>query len=1023
MKKRNFIAVLCFLLFIPLSSFSQESVIKGKVISNTDNLELPGVTIIEKGTSRGTVTDVDGNFSITVASADASLIFSMIGYETQEVALKRSAILNVTLNELTSVLDEVLVVGYGVQRKASAVGSISQARGDDILKVGGATNISSALSGVLPGITAINSSGEPGRDQATIYIRGRSTWGNANPLILVDGIERSMDGVDPNEVESISVLKDASATAVFGVKGANGVILITTKRGKEGKPQVSFNANFGMKQPTFSFDVADQVTARQLYNEANMNEGAWDIIYSENNINYWRTHSDPFYHPEINWRDEVFRDYAFSQQYNLNVSGGSQKVKYFASLGYLNDGDIFKSEVQPEYDPTFKYDRYNYRGNIDMEVTSSTKLNVNLAGDIGKRNRPMSYMGNDPFTSGTVSDFYKVLYLTPNYLFPVRYPNGVLGTTPIGRWWNPVYNLNHQGSATEETSRLFTDVVLRQELDFLTKGLSVQGKVSYNSTFVTQQLIKKDILAIYQSSPDAPEQWFSDADPVTEWVEKPAEVGNKRLASHLRDLYYEVGANYANKWGDHETSALALFNRREVNDRHNFPNYEEAWVGRVTYAYANKYLSEFNAAYTGSEKFAPGKRYGFFPSFALGWVPSEENFYKNIYWLNHYIPKLKIRYSYGEVGSDRGAAPFTYITDYSSAQSSIFGHTMGYRYGPLYYEGQAANINATWETSTKQNIGFEIGILSKLNIQLDFFDEKRTGILMNRSNTTPAWFGQPATDANIGRTKSHGYELEVEWKEHVGKDFSYFLKAGFSFQENRVIYRDDPLNRLEYQKRAGKQISYDSRLLYDGFHSSWDDVYNYPASVWENAARMPGDMIYTDYNGDGIIDEKDKVPMELNAIPAYTYSFNPGFSYKNFSVRANFYGVYDVEKRLTYNLLWEFPTKYVMVWPESVNRWTPETAETATRPRSSLSIVKHNRENSSYGVLDASYFRLKSLEVSYDIDKKLLKSIGVEGCQVYLNGNNLFTITSFDKRIDPESADEGAYPLTKRYNIGFRLRF
>ncbi len=1021
MKHKNSIIVLLLLFLFSYSASAQNAfTVKGNVTSAEDGIEMTGVTVVVKGTQIGTVTDTNGDFSIQVNSEKDHLVFSMIGFVKAEFPVKKGEPLNVRLMEDSELLEEVVVVGYGVQKKASAVGSITQARGADLLKAGGSTNISSALTGILPGVTAINSNGEPGKDQAKIYIRGRSTWGNTDPLVLVDGIERSMNDVDPNEIESISVLKDASATAVFGVKGANGVILITTKRGQEGKPQISFSANVGFKQPTYSFEVADQVSSRQLYNEANRNEGAWDAIYSENNINYWRTHSDPYYHPEINWKDEVYRDFATSQQYNINISGGNKNLKYFTSLGYMQDGDIFKTEKQPEYDPTFKYDRYNYRSNIDLDITSKTKLSVNLAGDVAIRNRPMSYMGGDPFTSSTTSDFYQLLYLTPNYVFPVRYENGVLGTTPIGRWWNPVYNLNYQGSASEKTTRLFSDIILKQELDFITKGLSVQGKISYNSTYATQQLISKDILAIYQSSPDAPEQWFSKADPVSEWVEKPAVIGDEKLSNQIRDLYYEISTNYYRTFGSHDVTALAVFNRRQLNTRNVFPSYEEAWVGRVTYGYAHKYLTEFNAAYTGSEKFAPGKRFGFFPSFALGWMISEESFFKNQKWLDP-ISKLKLRYSYGEVGSDRGASPFTYITDYSTGRYVVFGDNIGYEYGPLYYEGQAANKNATWETSIKQNFGVEIGVISKFNLIVDFFKDHRTGILMTRNAL--AFFGQDPPDANIGETKSHGYEIEAEWREYVNKDFGYFLKAGFSFQDNRVINRDDPVNTLDYQKKAGKPISYDSRLLQDGFYGSWDDVYNYPASTWENTSRQPGDLLFIDYNGDGIVDDKDKVPLKLNAIPLYTYSFNLGFNYKRFDVRANFYGVFDVEKRLTSNLLWDFPTLYVMTWPESANRWTPETAETATRPRAFLKIAKHNRENSTHGVSDASYFRLKSLEVSYNINEEILKKVGLSGCQIYVNGNNLFTISDFDDRVDPESANESVYPLVKRYNVGVRLKF
>lgn len=1025
MRERIFlITIILFFLTFSQLLFSQNSfIVKGKVSAESDGMELTGVSVVVKGTLKGTVTDLDGLFSIQVDSEKDILIFSMVGFTKKEVPVKKDGVMmEVLLAESSELLDEVLVVGYGIQKKASSVGSITQAKGDDLIKAGGAANISTALTGMLPGVTSITTTGEPGKDQAKIYIRGRSTWGNTDPLILVDGIERSMNDVDPNEVESISVLKDASATAVFGVKGANGVILITTKRGAEGKPQISFSANIGIKQPTYSFDVADQVTARELYNEANRNEGAWDVLYSDSNIDYWRTHSDPYYHPEINWKDEVFRDFAINQQYNLNISGGNKTVKYFTSVGYMKDGDIFKTEKQPEYNPEFSYKRYNYRSNIDIDVTKTSKLSVNLSGDLGIRNRPMSYMGRDPFNSTTEADFYQVLYLTPNYLFPVRYENGILGTTPIGRWWNPVYNLNYQGSATEKTSHLFADVAYKQKMDFITKGLSAQLKVSYNTTHVTQQLIEKDILAMYQLSEDTKPQWMSTIQPPDEWVEKPAIVGDTKLANYVRDLYYEGALNYANTWDKHDVTGLALFSRRQLNTRANFPNYEEAWVGRLTYSYAYKYLAEVNAAYTGSEKFAPGKRFGFFPSYAIGWYISEEQFYKNISWLEA-INKLKVRYSYGEVGSDRGASAFTYITDYSTGNNAYFGTYSANQYGPLYFETKAANVNATWETAVKQNLGIEIGLLSKLNVNIDFYEENRNGILMSRSNTTPSWFGQTSADANIGETKSHGYEIEAEWRERINKDFSYFVRGGFSFQENRVIDRDDAPNTPEYQKKSGKPISFDTRLLQNGFLNSWDDVYNYPASEWQNDSRQPGDMIYIDYDADGKITDRDAVPLNLNSIPAYTYSLNLGFTYKKFDLRANFYGVFDVEKRLTYNLLWEFPTDFVMAWPESSNRWTAETTSSATRPRIGRKVTTHNRRNSTYGVFDASYFRLKSLELSYDIDEKLLGKVGLKGCQIYANGYNLFTITDFDKRVDPETASESVYPLTKRYNLGVRLKF
>ena len=1024
MKKTNALSLFFLLLMLSFSAMAQRNYkVTGKVTTESDNLGMPGVTVAIKGEKIGTTTDINGLFSININKGKDTLVFSMVGLKTRQISSINNPVLNVTLYDEAQQLESVIVVGYGVQKKETSVGSVTQIKSDEILKTGGVTNISSALAGLSPGLTSISSTGEPGLEQNQIFIRGRSTWGNNDPLILVDGVERSMSGVDINEVESISILKDASATAVFGVKGANGVILITTKRGKAGKTQISFNYNLGAKQPTFNFDQLDQVTARELYNEAKRNEKDWSKIYSEENIDYWRTKSDPYYHPEIDWIEETQKKFALTtQQYNLNASGGNQNIKYFTSLGYLNDGDIYKTEVQPEYDPRFKYKRYNYRSNLDFKVSNSTTINVNVAGEIGNRNRPISLFGRDPLNGTNVGGFNSTFYTAPNYLFPIRYENGILGATPIGRQDNPLYNLNYQGSGTEKSSKLFTDLIVNQDLKTLLKGLSIKGKVSYNSYYETQQLIQKDVLAIYQPSPDVAPQYLDNANPVNEYVEKPAVIGGINLSSYNRALYYEFSTNYSNQFGKNEVTGLALFNRRQYNGGSAFPSFEEAWVGRTTYAFDRKYLAEFNAAYTGSEKFARGKRFGFFPSYGIGWVLTQENFIKNTKWLN-FLTNAKVKYTYGEVGSDFGASPFTYVTDYSTTGSIVLGDTQPYVTSPLYFEGKAGNTNATWETSIKQNLGIELALISKLTVEIDLYNEKRTGILMNRGNTTPIWYGQIAPDANIGETKSHGYEVNMEWNDKIGTNINYFIQGGFSFQENRIVFRDDPINRAEYLRQAGKQINFDSRILYDGFHNSWDDVYNYPASVWENSGRQPGDIKYVDFNGDGQIDDNDAVAFNYNSIPRYTYNTSLGFTYKNFNVRGNFYGVFGVDRRLPSELLYEFPNRYVMAWPESVNRWTPETAGTATRARLGIDLVRNNRQGSNYGLQNGAYLRLKTMEMSYNLKGKNLTKMGVNGCTVFLSGNNLLTFTNFDHRVDPESASTQSYPLVKRYNLGFRLNF
>lgn len=1024
MNKKN--TILFFLLLISLQLMAQRNFnVTGKVVSATDGLALPGVNVLIKGQQIGTATDFDGQFSINIVKGKDILVFSMIGFTDQEFSNINQSVLNVQLSESVEELESVLVIGYGTQKKASSVGSISQVKGDDLLRLGSPTNVSSSLTGQLPGVTSIQTSGEPG-SQTDIFIRGRGTWGYSDPLILVDGVERSYDGVDPNEIETISVLKDASATAVYGVRGGNGVILITTKRGKEGDAKISFNTNIGFKRPTYLFEQLDQVTARELYNEARRAENTWDRIYSPENIDNWRpgSGSSPYYYPEIDWGKEVLRDFAVTQQYNLNVSGGNSKFKYFTSLGYLTDGDIYKSEKQPEYDPRFRYKRYNYRSNLDFSLSKSATLSLNVAGEISERNRPLTLFGNNPFTNST-SAFYQAIYTAPTYLFPIRYENGILGATPIGRQDNPIYNLNYQGGATQKSSRLFTDFTYNQKLDALVKGLSGKARVSYNTYIETRQVIEKDVLAWYQPSPDVEPLWISDYSPANEWVDKPAVLGSKVLSDNTRDLYYEFSLNYANSFDKHDVSALALFNRRQINEQADFPYFQEDWVGRVTYGYADKYLAEYNASYTGSERFAPGLRYGYFGAYSVGWVATKETFFQNIKTLN-FIDNLKFKFSYGEIGNDRisgnrGDGRFIYESLYDSGNGIYLGGDQAFRYAPLYFEGRPGVPGSTWEKSTKRNLGIEIGLFNKLDIEIDLYDEKRKDLLV--APPVSIFTGQVGGFANVGQTKSHGFELLAIWRDKIGDNFKYNITSSFTFQENRIIVRDDRPKTDDHLKQAGKTIGFNSGLIYTGINQSWDDVYNTPASIFDNSGRVPGDAIYSDYNADGIIDDQtDVVPYDLNALPAYTYSTNIGLSYKNFDLNANFYGVTGVEKGLGSQLQWEFYNRYVQAYPESLNRWSPETAATATRPRVGIDLLRHNRAGSTLGRYDASYFRLQSLELSYNLPTNMAKRLGATNGSFFISGNNLFTWTNFDKRIDPEGGT-GSYPITKRYNIGFRLGF
>ncbi|GAB3416547.1 SusC/RagA family TonB-linked outer membrane protein [Niabella aquatica] len=1002
--------VLSFVLFAKLS-FSQNK-ITGRV-SDQSGSAIPGVVVTNASTQKKAVTNTNGLYEMQALPVD-TLFFESISYHSASEVVWNREVIDVVLTIKDVNLEQVIVVGYGQQRKQSVVGAIAKVEGEALVQAGGVTNLSSALTGLAPGVTAIQVSGQPGSDQAQILIRGKATWGNTNPLILVDGIERDFNDVDPQEVENVSILKDASATAVFGVKGANGVILITTKRGRKGQVKISATTNWGVKMPTYKFRLLDHATAMELANEAQMNDKNWNYIFSGSYINKWRNKENPAYYPEIDWSKELLRKAGFSQQYNVNFAGGTDFVKYFTSLGYTRDGDIFKTEKQSEYDPAYRFTRYNYRSNLDFTITKTTTISTNFAGNIGVRQAPNTYQGRDAWDSWGAATQFKQMYTVPNYVFPVRYPNGQWGNNPANRWDNLVFNLNQQGNGIEKLSQMFSDLILKQDLGFITAGLSLQGKLSYNSSIAYRRTITKNVISYYYNGPlDTNPQVFPDY----ESVNKPASFGGENLSNDYRNLYYELSGNYNRKFKKHNVGLMGLFFRRQDYNNTQFTAYQESWVGRATYSFDNKYLFEFNGAYNGSEKFAPGLRFGFFPSYAVGWVISEERFIKNNLPVINY---LKARYSYGKVGSDIGAPRFTYTTDYSSGGTAPFGEASLTWYGPMYFEGAAANRNATWETSTKQNLGIELRLLHKLSFNAEFYEERRSGILMTR-RTIPIWFGAGNPSANIGATKNHGYELEAAWDDKIG-DVSYGIKANYTFNENRVIFRDDPANVATYQKEAGKPIGWNSMLLQEGLYNSWDDIYNWTASSW-NSGLIPGDFKYVDYNGDGIIDAQDFVAKGKLSYPAHTYGLTLSAGYKGFAINAMFYGVSGIDLAMPYELLWEFPGNNAMAWPYSVNRWTPETAFTATRPSLHMTTTRtHNAQNSTFGFADASYWRLKTMELSYRFTSGFMNKLrNGAGLQMYFNGNNLLTWSSFDDRIDPESANSGAYPIVRRYNLGMRI--
>ena len=1057
MKVKYLLALLLIVCSVA-TGYAQQITVKGQVWDEVLNEPLIGVNVSVKGTTNGVITDVDGNFTIKVQKNQV-LIFSFIGYKDVEIVVKPNLNLSkVIMSESLQQIEEVVVVGYGQQKKASSVGAIATTKGEDLLRVGSVTSVSEALQGQMPGVTAINTSSKPGADAADLFIRGKATWGNASPLVLVDGMERDFNDVDVNEIQSISVLKDASATAVYGVKGANGVILLTTKRGSNKKPVVNFSANFGFKQPTTKLEWADYPTAMKMYNEAAANDGMWDKVIPESTIAAWQHayatgNYGPYndYFPQVDWWNEMVGNFGFQQNYNLNITGGTERMSYFASIGMLNDGDIYNTKKQDEFDPRFYYKRYNWRTNFDFKLTKSTLLSVNIAGKMGYRNQP----GYRDAGNGD-SYIFNPFIQTPTNLFPIKYSDGEWGADLQGDG-NIVAQMNNQGQRSYKSFQGFYDFILKQDLDMITKGLSVKATVSYNTYSERQSSIfrarmygiddsaasKNGIIRYYReydySNPIVNADGTIDYPMVREerfpdWQveeERPVGASNDNFSNYGRKQYYEVALNYQRSFNDHNVTALAVFNRKITdstdsgnNSKMSFASYEEDWVGRITYNWKERYLMEMNAAYTGSEKFAPGKRFGFFPSFSVGWRISEEPFLKKMQ--ESWLTNLKVRYSYGEVGSDKGAPRFNYIQLFESGGNVTFGKNQNVSFGPLYTEGSLAYHDATWETAVKQNLGIEMTLFRKLLASIDLFKEDRTGILMSRNSSAP-WMGTGLPSVNIGKTKNHGLELELGWNDKVGKNFSYFAKFNFSTSENRVVFKDDP-NRLDdYLKAAGKPIGYVNKYLVSGNFGSIDDIFNYTQSGITNGSQnklIPGDLIYLDYNGDGVINEKDMAPVANLNYPLTTYGLTLGINYKGFGINALFYAATGVYKEQISDYLWDFPKGNIKVQPDTQSRWTIADVNASGMIRPSVHLVNdYHTVGSTYSYTNHSYLRLKNLEVNYAFPKEWVKRMNITSCQLYVNGNNLFTISSTDDRRDPETSSSTVYPIVRRYNVGVRLSF
>jgi TonB-linked SusC/RagA family outer membrane protein len=1032
---KQFIARLAFvMLFISmtLTAAAQGINVSGH-ITDSKGEDIIGATVQVKGQPQnGVVSDFNGKFLIKVPSEKSVLTVSYVGMVTREVKVGNKRNFSIVLEDDNKLLNEVVVVGYGQQKKASVVGAITQTSGEVLKRAAGVNDIGAALTGNLPGVVTTASSGMPGAEDPKIVIRSASSWNNSEPLVLVDGIERPMKDVDVNSVENISVLKDASATAVFGVKGANGVILITTKRGQEGKARIDIGANITMKKPSFlpdKYDSYDAMMARNvaIEHELPVSSASWADVLPVSYISHFRgqkTVEDFERYPNVDWQKAMFKDHAMSYNANVSISGGAKFVKYFVSSDYVHEGDLFRHYNNGRgYDSGYAFDRINVRSNLDFDITKTTKFQMNIAGSMGTSKSPWNNAGQSEWQ--IAQQWAGAYNIAPDVFLP-QYSDGSWGYYPAkDNVSNSVSNLATSGSMKTTTTSIYTDFTLNQDLSFVTPGLSVNGKISWDNAFRENNRGIQDLyhdpqfkwvnpetgVAYYRTDYDNNNKF--DYMQGVLWVTQKGEINNWATR---RNLYYQAQVNYARKFGQHNVTAMGLFSRQERATGSEIPHFREDWVFRTTYDYAGRYFIEYNGAYNGSEQFSRDNRFAFFNSGAIGWMVSEEKFMKRFKWLD----MLKLRASYGEIGDDNIGSRFQYMTQWATGGTTSMDVNHGNSPYAWYREEKIGNKDVHWETARKTNFGLDYGIFGGLITgSVDIFKDKRKDILMGGSGrAVPPYFGAIPATVNLGVVESSGYELELKFNKKIGKDFRVWANFNMTHAKNKIIERDDPELLPAYQKQAGFSLGQSRYHINSGRANSYDELIGTTEHNTANDQSLVGDYKIIDYNGDGVIDDMDNVPYGYSGTPQNTYNATIGFEWKGFSAFVQFYGVTNVTRDVA---LTSFGNTLNNVYDEG-SWWSKSDPNADVMvPRW---ISKPSYATSTQYAYDGSYIRLKNIEIAYQFSNKLTRRIGVENLKIYLNGNNVWVWSRMPDDRESNFAGAGyigAYPTMKRFNLGIKF--
>jgi TonB-linked SusC/RagA family outer membrane protein len=1005
-----------------------------------------GAVISTKGANpRRTMADKDGKFTLTVPNDNIVLVISYVGMISKEVTANGNAPINVVLDPDIKAMNEVVVVGYGQQKKTSVVGAIVQTTGKVLERTGGVTNLGMALTGNLPGLVTQSSSGQPGGEDPQITIRGTSSWNNSAALVLVDGIERSISSLDISSVESISVLKDASATAVYGVRGANGVILVTTKKGVEGKPQIQFRSNVTTKIASKLPEKYDSFDALSLRNrlierESMVDQGVWAAYLPASIIDKYRnpandTERDRY--PNVDWENELFKDKAMSYNNSVNVSGGSKFVNYFAGVDLVSEGDLFKTfQNNRGYKPGFGYNRTNFRSNLDFNLTKTTTFSTKLFGSKGVRKLPYGLGDGD-------GAFWSSAYRTAPDTFQAVYSDGTYGYYPSSAQDQPnaAFWLAYSGIEERTATQLTTDFILNQRLDMVTKGLSFKSSISLDNSFLERNrgiddrfnsaqrkwISPSTGLTGYEVSPIVAGSQVDFSDPVS-WQVNPGAVDK---AATFRQVNYQIGLNYNRTFGVHEVTGLALLQRNRRTTGSDFASFREDWVFRATYAYKGRYLFETNGAYNGSEKFGPDNRFAFFPSLSAGWVITQEPFMKNV----KFIDNLKFRGSWGRIGDDAVniGGRFTFRDSYvygganSNAQLATNQPVFTPAFSPytIYRQGVLGNPDISWETSEKRNFAADYSFFrGQISGSVDFFNDRRKGIVIQgNGRAIPSFYGfvNSAPSVNLGEVKTNGYEILVNLTHSFSNNIRVWANTAITHAENKTIFRDDRELTPAYLKKAEYPIGQTTSFINSGFINSWDDLYGSTTRDASNQNKLPGDYNIIDFNADGVINTNDQAPYGYTGNPQNTYNATVGFEWKRLSLFVQFYGVNNVTRQIQFNNF-QGASNVIFVERPYYNAQNGE----GDVPLPRYSVQNGSGANGTRYLYDASYMRLKNAEIGYTLPANYVKKVGLKSCRLYVNGNNLLLWTKMpdDRESNFSGAGDGsngAYPTVKRFNVGIDI--